>query len=337
MNILVTGGGGFLGGAVVRQLLARGDRVTSLTRTAYPWLDDLGVRQVHADLADADAVVRAAEGMDAVIHVAAKAGVWGDYSDYYSANVVGTESVIRACRESGVAKLVYTSTPSVIHGGGPQLGADESTPIPRRHEAAYPRTKAIAEKQVLAANGDRLATVALRPHLVWGPGDTNLIPRVVARARAGKLRRIGRDPVFVDVTYVDNAADAHLLALDRLEPGAACAGKPYFVTNGEPVELWQFLNRVLAIAGVPPVTRAVPVWRARLAAKLLERVYRAFRLRSEPPLTRFVVSQLATSHYFDIAAARRDLGYTPKVSIDEGLARLAASLAPQSDEARRAA
>ena len=336
VNVLVTGGGGFLGGAVARRLLARGDRVTSLTRTAYPWLDDLGIKQVHADLADADAVSRATAGADAVIHVAAKAGVWGPYAEYHAANVTGTESVIRACRERGVGKLVYTSTPSVVHGGDAHETADESAPYPRRHEAAYPATKAAAERLVLAANDGQLATVALRPHLVWGPLDTNLIPRVVARARAGKLRRVGAKPVTVDVTYVDNAADAHINALDRLAPGAACSGKAYFITNGEPVELWEFLNRVLRIAGVPPVTKSVPVWRARLAANVLERVYRTLRLRGEPPLTRFVVSQLSTSHYFDVTAARRDLGYEPRVTIDEGLARLAASLAP-AEGARRAA
>ncbi len=328
MTVLVTGGGGFLGGAIVRKLLARGVRVRSFTRTAYPWLADLGVEQCHGDLADAGAVARAAAGCDAVFHVAAKAGVWGRHADYHATNVVGTESVVAACRAHGVRKLIHTSTPSVVHGGAGHAGADESAPIPRRHEAAYPATKSAAEKLVRAANGPGLATVALRPHLVWGPGDPHLVPRVLARARAGTLRRIGTADVLVDVTYVDNAADAHLRALDRLAPGAACAGRAYFVTDGAPVELWAFLNRVIVLAGLPPVTRSVPLWRARLAAGAVERLYKVLRIAAEPPLTRFVVSQLGTPHWFDISAARRDLGYAPRVTVEEGLRRLAAALDP---------
>ena len=337
MTALVTGGGGFLGGVLVRKLLARGDTVRSFSRTAHPSLTELGVEQVRGDLTDPATVRRAAVGCEVVFHVAAKAGVWGRYADYYGTNVVGTENVIVACRAEGVPKLVFTSTPSIVHGGAELAGVDESTPYPARYEAYYPETKARAERAVLAANDGTLSTVALRPHLIWGPLDPHLIPRVVARARAGKLRRVGTAPVVVDVTYVDNAADAHVLALDRLAPGAACAGKPYFVTNGEPIELWEFLNRVLLVEGVAPVARSIPVWRARLAAAALERVYRTLRLRGEPPLTRFVVSQLSTSHYFDIGAARRDLGYEPRVTVAEGLARLAAALAPPAEDARRAA
>jgi nucleoside-diphosphate-sugar epimerase len=323
MNALVTGGGGFLGGAIVRRLLARGDAVRSFTRTAYPWLDELGVAQFHGDLSDAEAVARAAAGCDLVFHTAAKAGVWGRYRDFHGTNVVGTRNVLAACKRHGVSRLVYSSTPSVVHGGGSLDGVNESAPYPERFEAHYPQTKAVAEKAVLAANGDSLATVALRPHLIWGPGDPHLIPRVVARARAGRLRRVGAKPVTVDITYIDNAADAHLLAADKLRPGSAIAGRAYFITNGEPVELWDFLNRVFAAAGVPPVTRTVSVWKAKLAGRVLEGVYRLLRLPGEPAMTRFVASQLSTSHWYDITAARRDLGYEPRVSIDEGLKRLA--------------
>lgn len=325
MNALVTGGGGFLGGAVVRKLLARGDAVRSFTRTAYPWLTELGVEQAHGDLTDADAVANAVAGCDVVFHVAAKAGVWGRPADFFATNVTGTLNVLAACKRHGVRRLVYTSTPSVVHGGGSIEGSDESLPYPAHFEADYPATKAEAEKAVLAANGPDLATVSLRPHLIWGPGDPHLIPRILARAKAGKLRRIGDNPVTVDVTYVDNAADAHLLAADRLAPGSAVAGRAYFISNGEPVELWAFLNRVLADAGVPPVTKSVSVWKAKLAGRVLERVYRTLRLRAEPPMTRFVASQLSTSHWYDITAARRDLGYVPAVSVEEGLKRLAAS------------
>jgi nucleoside-diphosphate-sugar epimerase len=322
MKALVTGGGGFLGGAVVRLLRQRGRVVRSFTRTAYPWLDELGVEQCFGDLADTAAVEKATAGVDVVYHVAAKAGVWGRYDDFVATNVTGTENVIAACRKHGIRRLVYTSTPSVVHGGGDLEGADESVPYPAHYEAYYPETKAKAERAVLAANGPDLATVALRPHLIWGPGDPHLVPRIVARAREGKLRRIGSRPVKVDVTYIDNAADAHVLAGEKLAVGAACAGKAYFISNGEPVELWAFIDRVLAVAGLPPVARSVSVWKAKLAGRVLEWTYRVLRLPGEPPMTRFVASQMSTSHWYDITAARRDLGYVPAVGIEEGLRRL---------------
>jgi nucleoside-diphosphate-sugar epimerase len=311
---------------VVRKLRQRGRPVRSLTRSAYPWLDELGVEQAFADLADRDAVEKAVAGCDVVYHVAAKAGVWGRYADYFSTNVTGTENVVAACKKHGVRKLVYTSTPSIVHTGGDIEGADESLPYAGHFDSYYTETKAAAERAVLAANGPELATVALRPHLVWGPGDPHLIPRVLERARAGKLRRVGTRPVRVDVTYIDNAADAHLNAADKLDVGTPPAGRAYFVSNGEPVELWAFIDRVLGEAGLPPVTRTVSAWQARLAGGVLERTYRLFRLSGEPPMTRFVAAQLSTSHWYDISAARRDLGYDPRVTVAEGLRRLGESM-----------
>jgi nucleoside-diphosphate-sugar epimerase len=325
MKALVTGGGGFLGGAVVRLLRQRGRDVRSFTRSAYPWLDELGVEQVLGDLADPAAVAKAVGGVDVVYHVAARAGIWGRYADFFATNVTGTEHLLAAMKAAGVRKLVYTSTPSVVHGGGDLEGADESVPYPKHYDAPYPETKAVAERAVLAANGPGLATVSLRPHLIWGPGDPHLIPRIVARARAGKLRRIGRRPVKVDVTYIDNAAEAHVLAADRLDVGSAAAGKAYFVSNGEPVDLWGFIDRVLAAAGAPPVTKTVSPWKARLAGRVLEWAYRILPLSGEPAMTRFVAGQLSTSHWYDITAAKRDLGYEPRVTVEEGLNRLAES------------
>lgn len=322
MKALVTGGGGFLGGEIVRLLRQRGDEVRSFTRSAYPWLDELGVEQVLGNLESAADVERAVAGCDVVFHVAAKAGAWGRYADFFGTNVTGTENVIAACKKHGVRRLVYTSTPSVVHGGGDINGGDESLPYPKRFEAYYPESKAVAEKAVLAANGPDLATVALRPHLIFGPGDPHLVPRIIARARAGKLRRIGKRPLTVDVTYIDNAAQAHLNAAERLEPGSPVAGKAYFISNGEPVDLWGFIDRIIGEAGLPPLTRRVSAWKARLAGRLLERVYWLFRLSAEPPMTRFVATQLSTSHWYDISAARRDLGYVPAVSVDEGVKRL---------------
>ena len=209
MNALVTGGGGFLGGAIVRRLVARGDHVRSLSRRRYPELDALDVEQIQGDVADLNSTQSAVQGSDVVFHVAAKAGVWGPYADYHRANVVGTQNVVAACRKHGVRRLVYTSSPSVVFDGRDLEGVDESMPYPKQYDAAYPQTKAEAERFVLAANGADLATVALRPHLIWGPGDNHLIPRILERGRAGRLRRVGRANKLIDSIYIDNAADAH--------------------------------------------------------------------------------------------------------------------------------
>jgi 2-alkyl-3-oxoalkanoate reductase len=326
VNAVVTGGGGFLGGAVVRLLRQRGDTVRSFTRSAYPWLDELGVEQSLGDLTDLAAVERAVSGCDVVFHVAAKAGVWGRFSSYFDTNVIGTRNVLAACKKLGARRLVYTSTPSVVHTGGDVEGANESLPYAKHFDAPYPKTKALAEREVLSANGPELATVALRPHLIFGPGDPHLVPRIIESARKGRLKRIGTRPIKVDVTFIDNAAQAHLDAADRLDVGTAPAGKAYFVSNGEPVELWPFVDRILAEAGLPPLAKRVSAWKARLAGRVLEWVYWLFRLPGEPPMTRFVANQMSTSHWYDISAARRDLGYAPRVSVDDGLKRLGARL-----------
>jgi nucleoside-diphosphate-sugar epimerase len=323
MNALVTGGGGFLGGAIVRRLRERGDQVHNFSRGRYAELDALGVTQNQGDIADPIAVSRAAAGCDIVFHVAAKAGVGGRYRDYHRANVLGTANVLTACRHHGIARLVYTSSPSVVFDGRDMAGVDESIPYPMHYEAAYPRTKAIAERMILQANGASLATVSLRPHLIWGPGDNHLIPRILARARAGRLRRIGTESKLIDSVYIDNAADAHLRAADRLAPGSPIAGKVYFITQGEPLPLWDLINRILHAAGLSPVTRSIPAGPAYAAGWLLEIAYSVFRPNDEPFMTRFVARELTTAHWFDIGAAHRDLGYEPKVSLDEGLRRLA--------------
>jgi nucleoside-diphosphate-sugar epimerase len=326
MKALVTGGGGFLGGAIVRRLRQRGDSVRSFSRGNYPELDALGVEQSRGDLADADAVSAAVDGCEVVFHVAAKAGVWGPWREYYQANVVGTENIIAACRKHTVRRLVFTSSPSVTFAGVDQNGVNESEPYPPRFLAHYPHTKAIAEQLVRAANGDELATVALRPHLIWGPGDPHLIPRLIARARAGKLRRIGKRPNLVDTTHIENAALAHVLAADRLDIGSPIAGRTYFISNGEPEPLWDFINRILAVAGLPPVTRTMSPAVAYAAGAVLEFAYRLLGRSAEPPITRFVARQLSTAHWFDLSAARRDLGYVPLVSTEEGLGRLSETL-----------
>lgn len=322
MRALVTGGGGFLGGAIVRMLREQGDQVVSISRSSYAELDKLGVEQVKGDLADLNAVLKAADGCDIIYHVAAKAGIWGRYDSFYQANVVGTQNILEACHQLGISKLVYTSSPSVVFDGSDVEGGNESLPYPAHFEAFYPQTKALAEQLVLAANSPQLATVSLRPHLIWGPGDNHLVPRIITKGKSGKLRRIGNRLCLVDTVYVDNAARAHLQAAEKLAPGSSVAGKAYFISNGEPIELWEMVNRILAAGGVAPVNRSISAEAAYAIGTICEKLWGWFRLSGEPPMTRFVARELATSHWFDISAARNDFGYQPEVGTEEGLTRL---------------
>ncbi len=326
MKILVTGGGGFLGQAICQRLVERGHAVTSFQRGHYPELAAMGVTEHRGDLADRAAVLAATRGMDAIFHVAAKAGAWGSYRSYHDANVVGTDNVLEACRTHGIGTLVYTSTPSVTHRAThPVEGGNEiDTPYGTGFKAHYPTTKTVAERAVIAANGPSLATVSLRPRLIWGPGDNQLLPRLVDRARSGRLRFVGGGHNLIDTTFVDNAAQAHLDAFDHLKPGAACAGKAYFISNGEPRPLRDVVNALLAAAGAPQVQGSIPFGVAYGLGAVLEALWLGLRLKGEPPMTRFLAEQLSTTHWYDISAARRDFGYTPQVSMDDGLARLAA-------------
>ena len=326
MKALVTGGAGFLGQAVVSRLRGRGDEVRNFSRGDYPYLRRLGVETWTGDLSDQEAVIKAARGCDLVFHVAAKAGIWGPYREYFSTNVVGTQNVIAACRTNGIKKLVYTSTPSVVRHDRKLAGVDESAPYGDRFEAHYPKTKAMAEKLVLAANGHDLATVALRPHLVWGPGDPNFLPRIIERRKSGRLRKVSGGPYPVDSTYIDNAAQAHLLAADQLDIGSIPAGKAYFISQGQPMDVGELIDRILEAAGLPPLDRSIPPWLARAAGVVLENVYGFLSIKKEPPMTTFLARQLSSAHWFDIGAARRDLNYKPEVSMEEGFVRLRESL-----------
>ena len=328
MNILVTGGGGFLGQALCRGLVERGHAVTSFNRGHYPALEALGVRQVQGDLADAAAVHAAAAGCEAVFHNAAKAGAWGSFESYHRANVTGTESVIAACRAHGIGRLIHTSTPSVTHRATHPVagGSADTVPYGTGFKAPYPLTKLIAEKAVLAANGATLATVALRPRLIWGPGDQQLLPRLVERARTGRLRLVGDGSNLIDSTYIDNAADAHFAAFEHLRPGAACAGRAYFISNGEPRSARDTVNALLRAAGAPEVTKTLPFGAAFAIGAACEALWTVLPLKGEPPLTRFLAEQLSTTHWYDMAPATRDFGYVPRVPFDEGVARLKRSL-----------
>jgi 2-alkyl-3-oxoalkanoate reductase len=327
MKILVTGGGGFLGQALCRGLVERGHAVTSFNRGRYDALDALGVRQVPGDLADRDAVIAAARGCEAVFHNAAKAGAWGSYDSYHRANVLGTQHVIDACRAHGIAKLVYTSTPSVTHRATHPVagGTADSVPYGAGFKAPYAQTKMLAEQAVLAANDATLATIALRPRLIWGVGDNQLLPRLVERARAGRLRFVGTGDNVIDTTYIDNAAQAHFDAFDHLAPSAPCAGRAYFISNGEPKPAREIVNGLLRAAGAPEVDKTIPFPVAYAVGAVCEAAWPLLRLRGEPPMTRFLAEQLSTTHWYDMAPATKDFGYVPRVTIAEGLERLAAA------------
>ncbi len=323
MRTLVTGGGGFLGSEIVRQLVARGDDVRVLGRHKYSRLEQLGVEFVQADVRNAPAVCQAMRGIDVVFHTAAVAGIWGRWQDYYSINTLGTEHVIAGCHEHGVRRLVLSSSPSVTFAGGDQCGVDESAPYPTQWLSHYPHSKALAEQAVLAAHRQRdLLTCALRPHLIWGPGDPHLIPRLLDRARRGRLRRIGDGTNLIDMVFVENAAQAHLLAADHLREGTPVGGQAYFISQGEPVNCWDWIDKILALAHLPPVGKNISLRWACRAGAVMESVHRLLRINREPIMTRFLAAQLGTSHYFDIGRATRDFGYAPLVSTEEGMRRL---------------
>jgi nucleoside-diphosphate-sugar epimerase len=318
---LITGAGGFLGQAIARQLLDRRIAVTGFSRNRYPALDNWNVHQIEGDILDAKAVDAACKDMDVVFHTAAKAGVWGNYAGYYQTNVVGTKNVIDACKKNKVGRLIYTSSASVIYNGRNMTGLDESTPYPEKYLTHYPKTKAMAERLVVAAAGPDLRVLILRPHLIWGPGDNHLGPRIIQRA--DQLARVGKGDNIADTIYIDNAALAHVLAADQLLSRPELSGKIYFISQDDKVPVWTMVNSILAAAGKPPVTRHIPAWLAYGMGAFLEFFYTIFRISGEPRMTRFVAKELSTSHWYDISAAKKDLGYHPAISTPEGLTRLA--------------
>ncbi|MEZ0216866.1 MAG: NAD-dependent epimerase/dehydratase family protein [Rariglobus sp.] len=327
-SALVTGGTGFLGRHIVERLLAAGRPVAVLARTPAPDLEKRGVRFIRASLDNEPAVRAACRGIDTVFHVAANVGVWGRYDDFFRANVLGTRALLAGAREHGVTRFVHTSTPSVVYNGLDLSNADESLPLTTSCPSPYPLTKAIAEREVLAANSPSLHTVALRPHLIWGVGDPHLVPRILERARAGRLCIIGEGRNRVDMVHVANATDAHLLAETALDGPAA--GRAYFITNGEPVVLWDWVNQLLTALGEPPVTRHVSLRTASAIGAICETAWRVLPIKGEPPMTRFIAAELAKDHWFSLAAARRDLGYAPRISMAAGTAELVAALRAKS-------
>ncbi|MEI8240293.1 MAG: NAD-dependent epimerase/dehydratase family protein [Actinomycetota bacterium] len=319
MKVLVTGAGSLLLGGVAATLAARGDEVVCLQRRQLALPD--GVRQVQGDVRNADVVRAAADGCDAILHGAARVGVLGTWDDFRSVNVDGTTNVLSAARANGIARVVHVSTPSVAHSGHSLVGVGAEAAVIGRKGAFYAESKAVAEQVALAANDDHLAVVAIRPHLVWGPGDTQLVGRIVERAAAGRLVMVGDGSALVDTTYIDNAISAHVAALDGVRPGARCAGRAYVVANGEPRTVRELVEGICLAAGVPFAPRHVPVGVAVRVGAVVEKLWPKFR-DGEPPITRFVAEQLSTAHWFDPRPMRDDLGWSPNVSLDEGFARL---------------
>lgn len=321
MRVLVTGATGMLGGGVARALAERGDQVTVLQR--HP--AGLGLPEVLTDISDADAVLAAVDGHEAVIHLAAKVNVVGPDAEYQRVNVEGTQAVVNACMTAGVRRLVFVSSPSVAHSGSSLIGRATDPADPLAAHGPYARSKARAEQIALGADHGQLAVIAVRPHLVWGPGDKQLVARVVNRARHGRLVLIGSGAALIDSTYVANAVEALLAALDRC---VEARGQALVVTNGEPRPVAELLAAICRAAGAPEPTRHVPVRLARAGGTMVESVWtlteslRRERSIDDPPLTRFLVDQMSTAHWFDQRLARQVLQWEPRVSLDEGFAEL---------------
>ncbi len=317
MKFIVTGGGGFVGKALCQKLKSEGHQVVAIARGEHQDLLRMGVDLVRADLSQ-DPLAHIFKGAEAVFHTAAKVGVWGEYRDFYRHNVIATKNVLAACRSCGVNKLIFTSSPSVVHDGTNLRNIDETYPYPRQYLAHYPKTKALAEQAVLAANSPDLFTLSLRPHLIWGPGDRHLIPAIVKKGEAGRLFCIGRGENRVDVCYIDDCVQAHLKGYRALN-NPAVRGRAYFISQGDPINWWDFVNKILAIHHLPPVKKRLPYPIAMGLATLMEWISKCLPGHPEPLLNRFLASELATDHYFNIGAARQWLGYEPAYTIAEAL------------------
>lgn len=321
-QVLVTGGGGFIGLALVRELCRQGRTVRVLGRHRYPAAEAAGAISLQGDIRKLETVQQATADCDTVFHVAAKAGIWGPFQEYYSINVLGTLNVLAACQKSGVKNLVYTSTPSVVFDGHDLCGADETLPYSSKPLCAYAATKILAEQHVLRHNSEQLRTAAIRPHLVWGPGDNSLIPRLITRGREQSLRIIGDGKNQVDISYIDNVVHAHLLAEENLAGKGTAAGHAFFIGQQEPVQLWPWINNFFAEMDIPPVRARIGLKTAKIIGWLLEQGHGIAGSKQEPKMTRFLAEQLAMSHWFSKKKAETLLGYRDQVSAEIGMERL---------------
>ena len=321
VQVLVTGGGGFVGSCLVKQLLTQNAKVRVIGRNHYPEISRLGAECIVGDIADYDDMRGACDGCEIVFHVASLAGIWGSWTDYKRTNIDGTYNLLHLCHKAGVSNLVYTSTPSVVFNGVDISGGDERLPYAEKFLCHYARSKAIAEQAVLSANSRALRTCALRPHLIWGPGDPHLLPRLIEAGRKGRLRIVGDGSNLVDISYVDNVAHAHLLAAKNLQGSATASGQAYFISQGEPVNLWKWINELFSRLGVPEVRKQISFSGGRFIGAVQEIVFRLLPIDREPTMTRFLAEQLAKDHYFSLDKCKRDLGYSPIVSMEQGFSR----------------
>lgn len=320
MKLLVTGGGGFLGSYLVKELLNDGHEVVSLSRNRYV---ELEVEQIQCDLSNSEQVnALDLSDFDGVFHVASKAGVWGSYDSYYQANVVATENLVNRVKEFDIKYFIYTSTPSVVFEKDDILNGDESLPYPERYLTNYAKTKSMAEQFVLGSNASDFQTIAIRPHLIWGPGDPHILPRLKEKAMTGRLKIVGDGQNLVDIIYVKNAARAHADALKAMQK-RDIGGNAYFIGQETPVNLWEFINKLLAMSGQDVVIDDISFRKAYFAGSVLENLFKFAGInKPEPPMTRFVATQLAKSHYFSHEKAKRDFDFKIEVSIEEGLERI---------------
>ncbi|MBU0945852.1 MAG: NAD-dependent epimerase/dehydratase family protein [Proteobacteria bacterium] len=325
-RVLVTGGGGFVGSHIVRQLRLQDIECLVVGRNPYPEMEALGAQCLQGDICDPRFLLDCCREVDTVFHVAALAGIWGKWDDYYRINVLGTENVLNACKKNKIRHLVYTSTPSVVFNGDDIVDGDERLPYAERFLCHYARSKVMAEKLVLGQAGKELLTCAIRPHLVWGPGDPHLIPRLLERGRLKQLKKVGDCTNLVDISYVENVAEAHLLAAHNLQSTGTASGQAYFISQGKPVNLWQWIDDLFQRMDVAPIQSRVPFTLAYVAGMALEGLHRVFVPEKEPRMTRFLAEQLAKSHCFSIARAHKDLGYSPRISTEEGMERLCRSM-----------
>jgi nucleoside-diphosphate-sugar epimerase len=321
-RVLITGGGGFVGSHIVKQLRKKDIACVVFGRNSYPRLTAMGAECIQGDIAELSSLLRAMENVDTVFHVAALAGIWGKWDDYYRINVTGTRNVLTACKKNGVRNCVYTSTPSVVFNGEDIINGDETLPYGKKVLCNYAKSKIMAEKLVLESNSFELRTCAIRPHLVWGPGDPHLIPRLLARGRKKELKKVGNCENLVDISYVENVAMAHVLAAENLETKGTAAGQAYFISQGEPVNLWDWVDELFVTFDVVPIEKRVPFPLAYIAGAVLEGVHTVFFQGKEPKMTRFLAEQLAKSHCFSMDKAKKDLGYIPKINTEEGMKRM---------------
>ncbi|WP_127715927.1 NAD-dependent epimerase/dehydratase family protein [Halobacteriovorax sp. HLS] len=327
MSILVTGAGGFLGKYIAKLLIEQGHHVVNFSRNSYPELEELGVENRTGDLQDLASIDNALEGITGIFHVAGKVAMWGKWEDFYNVNTVGTMNLIKCAKRRGISKFVYTSTPSVVFGKEEIHGENETLNYPKEYLSLYAKSKMMAEKYVLESNSENFYTCALRPHLIFGPGDQNIIPRLLDAAQKNKLKIVGDGENLVDIIYVENAAKAHVQAFDKLGSGSKVCGQAYFIAQEKPVKLWSFINTILEKKAIAPVKKKISLRKAYFIGSVIEFILRSFRIWNvHPPMSRFVALQLSKSHYFSHGKALEHFDYSPEVSIEQAIDRTIASL-----------